>query len=198
MAVRRVVRVLLADPPLAHFAAPREPLSVGAASRARVEFAAGPEPDARAFDVRGQHHARVRAGDPLQRADAIDQALQRLRAPRLRLEHQRVDTGHVVAFEDVVDRHQVALQLAEGARALAVDADEHRDVVSQTTGVELGDIARDHSGFFELADALDHGGGFQAHLVADRRQGLLAVLLEQFEYGSIGRVEFGGDAAEFH
>ena len=106
--------------------------------------------------------------------------------------------GHVMALEHGVDRGDLTLDRGDRARVRGRHADERGDVLAEQARVEQRDVVGDHPRFLELVDALDHGGSREADLLADRRQRLLAVLLQQLEDREVGRVELGEISAEFH
>ncbi len=103
-----------------------------------------------------------------------------------------------MTLEHGVDRSDLALDRGDRARVRGRDADEGGDVLAEQTRIEQRDVIRDHPRLFELVDALDHGGRGEADLLADRRERLFAVLLQQIEDREIGRVEFGEISIEFH
>ena len=104
----------------------------------------------------------------------------------------------MVALEDVLDGDELLLERPDRPGAIGVHTDEGGDVLAELARVQQRDVANYHTRLFELVDPLDHGRGRKPHLLADRGQRPLAVLLEQPEDGSIGGVKLGGIATGFH
>jgi hypothetical protein len=83
----------------------------------------------------------------------------------------------VVTLEYLVHRADLRLDAIDCTGPIGRHADERGDVAAELARVEQRRVAEHDAGLFELVDALDDGWGRKPHLLSDRRERLLTVLL---------------------
>ncbi len=94
-----------------------------------VRVAIGMHRDQTALGMRRQHHHRLRPRHSLDRADRTDEPLERRSVLGFDFHHERVLTGDVMAFEDVVEQCDGFLEQRNCLRMRDRDADECSDVL---------------------------------------------------------------------
>src|SRR5580658_10584558 len=92
--------------------------------------------DQPAFDVSGKHHHRLRARHSLDRTDRADEPLERSSVLGFNFHHQRVLTGHVMAFEHVVEKGDGFLEQRNCFRMRNRNADEGGYVLAKASRVD--------------------------------------------------------------
>ncbi len=136
-----------------------------------------------------EHDHRVCARNSGELAQGADQTMQRLCITRADLDHQRVASRDVMAFEHLGHPHHRLFEASDASWMIDSDPDERTDVEPESPRIDHRVIADDQSRLFEFAHTLEHGWRRETHALAELRERLFAVILECVEQRTIDGVQ---------